>query len=312
MLGLIVGLIPVACAPPESAPGGGSPSAVGLSGRILTLGDVDPDTPTERVRRMQPLADHLAAGLTEHGISGGRVVIARNLREMAELMRDGKVDVYFDSAFPAVSVRRLAGSRIVLQGAILGVFEYAGVLVARKGEGIDGLEDLVGRVVAFEEPHSTTGFLLPFAAFAEKGLDLVERRYPRDRVDEDRVGYYFSGDEENSVALVLDGVVTAAALSTEDWNELPPEYRDELELISQTRTLPRQLVSVRSDLPEAVEAPLREELLALGGARLEEDSGAWSWDFRPLTPKAEAELARIESLAEEILSPANDNEGRLP
>ena len=81
----------------------------------ITLGDIDPDEPAKKINRFQPLADYLARNLGESGIQIGRVVIARDIEEMGQLLRDGSVDVYFDSAFPTLSVQGLSGSEIILR-----------------------------------------------------------------------------------------------------------------------------------------------------------------------------------------------------
>ena len=83
--------------------------------RTITLGDIDPDDPISKIKLFQPLADYLAENLGEFGIQQGWVVISRDLQEMAGLLNDGTVDVYFDSSFPTLAAQDLSGSEIILR-----------------------------------------------------------------------------------------------------------------------------------------------------------------------------------------------------
>ena len=46
---------------------------------VITLGDIDAEDPTKKLKRFTPLANYLAKHLSDHGIEEGRVVIAREL-----------------------------------------------------------------------------------------------------------------------------------------------------------------------------------------------------------------------------------------
>ncbi len=268
-------------------------------GRLLTIGDIDPDTPAHRIRRIKPLADALANQLGESGIGGGRVVIARDIDEMAKMLMDGTVDLYIDSTFPSISVRSIAASEIILAGSIKGFFEYSGIFVTARNE-VTSLEDLRGQVVAFEEQHSTSGYLLPYAALLAKGLTPEKIERPEAVVDPDHVGYYFSGDEENSLVLALDGTVAAAAVSTSDWDELPAAHRDQMRIVARTSSVPRQLVSLRPGIEGPLRTRLKEVLMDLPSGPLEDHPEAWVWSFKEMSEGTRESLARVEGLANSI------------
>ena len=50
--------------------------------------------------------------------------------------------------------------------------------MALKDSGLNGVEDLVGKIVAFEEPHSTSGFVLPAGTLVQRGYRLRELDAP--------------------------------------------------------------------------------------------------------------------------------------
>lgn len=289
----------VAC---QGDPPGGSqpapdPSASVPSGRVLTLGDIDPDTPAFKVERIEPLAAHLAPRLAMVGVSEVRVRIAPSIDRMIELLASDEVDVYLDSLYPTLRVRQMSGSRVILRMWVGDQSEYHSMFVAREENSLAGLADLEGRVVAFEEPHSTSGFFLPALHLRRRGHG-VERLASVDAPPPaGGAGYVFSGDAENTVEQVLRGRVDAGVISNEDYAALPEATRARLKVLGRTAAVPRRLVSVRRGLPENVTEALSAALLAVaeeGPVILDDAPRAWSWKFGALTPSA---VATIEQLA---------------
>ena len=84
--------------------------AASESGRVIVLGDIDPDEPVKKIERFTPLAQYLAGEMKDLGMVAGKVVIARDAAHMARLLREDKVDFYFDSAFPSLQVQSAAGA----------------------------------------------------------------------------------------------------------------------------------------------------------------------------------------------------------
>jgi phosphonate transport system substrate-binding protein len=272
----------------------------------LVLGDVEANMPIRRIRWIQPLADHLAAGLAEHGIQRGRVVVARDLQQMARHLEDGTVDVYLDSPLPTLAVQRLAGSEIILRRWVGDERVYWSVFAARADQEIQALDDLRGRVVAFQEKHSTTGFLLPVHSLLEQGYPLREVRSPQESVAADEIGYFFSGDEENTVDMLRTGRVAVGALSSQDLDALPAELRQQLQVVAHTDRLPRQLVSVRPGLDPELVRGIRGLLLGLTDADREAlagavDGGGWTWVFEDLSDEPRAGLERFTGTIERLV-----------
>ena len=247
-------LLAIACGSEATAPPASLTHAEPLEqSQIISIGDIDPDEPAKKIARFQPLADYLAANLADFGIREGRVVIAKDIEGMSQHLREGTVDIYFDSAFPALATQELSGSEIILRRWKGGVMEYWSSFIAKKGSGIASMEDFRGKVIAFEEPRSTSGFVLPAGTLIQRGFILTEVSGPGAQVGDDEIGYFFSGDEENTVELVIRSEADGGGISNQDYQELPGEYMDQLVLFDRTITVPRQLVSVRPGLaPELV------------------------------------------------------------
>ena len=231
--------------------------------QIIVLGDIDADEPTKKVRRFTPLADYLAKNLAEFGLREGKVRIARDIQEMGSFLKEGEIDVYFDSAFPTLAAQRISGSQVILRRWKQDEPEYWSTFIVRRDSGIDGVEDFVGKVVAFEEPYSTSGYVLPAGTLIQRGFHLKQVSGPDQLVGPGEIGYLFSMDEENTVELVLQGQVAGGGVSNQDYQKLPDELMDQLVALDRTITVPRQLVSVRPGLDPGVRQRIRELLIGL-------------------------------------------------
>ena len=263
------------------------------------MGDIDPDEPAKKIARFKPLAEYLAANLADFGIQKGQVVIARDIAEMGGYLSEGTVDIYFDSPFPTLATQDLSGSKIVLRRWKGGIVEYWSRFIAKKDGGIAGVEDFRGEVIAFEEPRSTSGFLLPAGTLIQRGFILTEVSGPGAQVAVDEIGYHFSGDEENTVELVLRGEVAGGSISNEDYEELPEAIIDQLLVFDRTITVPRQLVSVRPGLDPELVRGIQKLLIDLdqseeGLALLEGLKKTQKFDLP--TPESEDSLEELREL----------------
>jgi phosphonate transport system substrate-binding protein len=189
--------------------------------------------------------------------------VADSIPQMAAFAREGRVDLHIDSLFPALAVSRLSGSQLLLRRWKKGVGDYYSVMFVRKDSGIDRLEDLKGRSIAFEEPFSSSGYFLPKMVLAEAGYQLVRVQEALDPVSRDEVGYVFSNDDENTMVWVLRGKITAGAMDQENYLKYARNHLDRLQIIHQTFSLPRHVVSYRADLPASLVARVKEILLEM-------------------------------------------------
>ena len=231
--------------------------------QIIVLGDIDAHEPLKKVKRFGPLADYLAENLGELGIEEGKVLIARDIAEMGSFLKEGKVDIYFDSGFPTLAAQQISGSQIISRRWKGESATYWSTFVVRRDSSIRRVEDFVGKVVAFEEPYSTSGFVLPAGTLIQRGFSLVEVSGPDAAIGSDEIGYLFSLDEENTIELILEGRVAGGGVSNQDYEKLPPELMDRLVRFDRTITVPRQLVSVRPGLDPQLVVKIQHLLVGL-------------------------------------------------
>ncbi|MBY6058940.1 phosphate/phosphite/phosphonate ABC transporter substrate-binding protein [Leisingera daeponensis] len=230
--------------------------------RSLVIGTIS-DESVKETRIFLPFAEYLAAQLQEEGITAGEVRIARNIAHMAELLSRGEVDVFVDSPLVSLAVRARCGSRLVARRWKKGVAEYRSVVFVRRDSGIQSLEDLKGRVIAFEEAFSSSGYILPRHSIATQGVQLAAMSGPRAERPADATGYVFSGDDENTIEWVLRGLVDAGAMSLRGLKRRAGDDFGSLEVLLETESIPRHVVSVSPGTTAAFSSALQEALVSM-------------------------------------------------
>jgi phosphonate transport system substrate-binding protein len=239
------------------------PATEAPESRPIVLGDIS-DDPAEVIDGTQPLADYLAANLKEFGITEGQVRIATSTEELAQMLTNGEVDLYFDSTYPATLISDQVGAKIIVRRWRFGVEEYQSVIFASKDSGITSVEQLQGHMVAMDAPYSTSGFMLPAVYLTERGLKLVGKKSQGDPVASDEIGFVFSYDDQNTLQWVLSGLTDAGV--TDDFHfdvDFPDEARTQLVELARTEATPRQVGLVRFGLDERLTQAIIRVLTAM-------------------------------------------------
>ena len=262
--------------------------------KTVVLADIS-DNPQKKIRRFQPLANYLAAN--SHQFERGQVKIAPDMDTMIAWLKSGAVDIYIDSPYPAMLAMNQANVQPILRRWKKGNAEYHSLIFTMKDRQINSLSDLKGKIIAFEDPLSTTGYLLPLGKLTEMGLNPQEKSVSNTKVPADSIGYIFSDEDENSIEWLLSGKVAAAAMDNQSYEKLSADIKEKTLILAETEKVTRNLVMVRGDLPvEQIEA-ISSTLLTMdkteeGKVVLEKFSQTTKFDRLPESQS----LNRIQSL----------------
>ena len=95
---------------------------------------------------------------------------------------------------PQLAVQDLSGAEILLRRWKNGLVSYSSTFVVRRDSGITRVDEIVGKILAVEEPASTSGFLLPIGTLIQRGFVTKEVAGLESEVPPDQIGYFFTGD----------------------------------------------------------------------------------------------------------------------
>ncbi len=193
------------------------------------------------------------ASLTQETGRPIEIVLRESYAEMLESYRRGEIDLLVAGPFTYVKMQRDAGAELIA-GAQREGGPLMGAIVVRRDSGIESIEGLEGRSLAFTDTYSTTGYLLPRVALAQHGFS-----QPADALSE----VILSGHHTASRDALLAGRIDAAAMATYFIEELSPEQQGQLRSIFMTSPLPPEPIFARPDLDENLRAEIKTALLSM-------------------------------------------------
>jgi phosphonate transport system substrate-binding protein len=230
----------------------------------LTLGLVAEANQKQVEEHFREFSRYVAKRLTSRSTVEGQVTAAPSQAGLARLLTERKVDFYFESAHPTYMINTVYGAgKLLLRRWKGGVAEYQGLIFANKTGETTRLEDLPGKIIAFEDPESTSGYFLQKSLLTKKGFKLAQKKELDTSVPAGQVGYVFANSQNRLIDWVLTKRVAAGAFSNSDYSSLDEKKKSDLKVLAETVSVPRHLVSVRKDLAPTLVDQLRKILLAM-------------------------------------------------
>jgi phosphonate transport system substrate-binding protein len=136
-----------------------------------------------------------------------------------------------------------------------GSLGYRSCLIVHSDSDIFSPEDTGGKTFAFNDPNSTSGYLVPMTFFlAEMGVD------PKTYFSK----LTFSGSHEASIIAVANKKVEIASTNLSDMQQLVRENkvpRTSLRVIWVSKLIPNDPVAIRKDLPASLRQAIQNSLV---------------------------------------------------
>jgi phosphonate transport system substrate-binding protein len=254
--------------------------------RTITLGVISKRTQAEVEPQFRDFVRYIARKMGGRSPVEGKVLVAPSIVRLEKLIEEDKVDFYMESPYTTYLINATGTALPLLRRWKSGAAEYRGVLFTKKDSGAERVEDLRGRMIALEDPGSTSGYFLPKVFLAAKGLKLAEKSSLDAAVAPGEIGYIFGYSTARVIDLVLTRKVVAGAFSNEDYDRLDAKKKSEVVVLAETENFPRYFVSIRKELDPEVAGRLQDVLLAMhqdaeGRAVLEKLENTTKFDLAP-------------------------------
>jgi phosphonate transport system substrate-binding protein len=158
-----------------------------------------------------------------------------------------------------------------------GSLGYRSCLIVHADSDVFSPEDTAGKTFAFNDPNSTSGYLVPSAFFMmEMGID-PQKHFSK---------VTFSGSHEASILAVTNRKIDVASTNLPDVQQLTRENkvpRGAVRVIWVSKLIPNDPVVVRKDLPPTLRAAIQESLVSMKSRNPEafKEIGAWVGSFVP-------------------------------
>ena len=232
--------------------------------RTLALGIVSEMNQKEIEAYYRDFIFYVARKLSSAPEVEGKVIVASTPSELAKLLGQQKVDFYMESAYSTYVINDVQGAgKLLLRRWQRGKPEYQSLIFTKRNGGINRLDDLRGKIVVFEDPESTSGYLLPKFFLLRNGFKLSEKGGLDASVAPGEIGYVFASSQQKLVDLVLTSQAAGGAFSDDDYAKLDEKAKADVGILAQSERFPRHLVSVRKDMAPALADRLKAILLAM-------------------------------------------------
>lgn len=207
-------------------------------------------TPEEGFAHYQRLLDYIGKKMNRPV----EFIAQTSYREANELLAGAKVTAAFVCGKPYVDGHDNFGLEILAAPQVKGKTVYYSNLIVHKESAYEGLKDLKGKVFAFADPMSNSGWLVPTYELAKMG-ETADSFFER---------YIYTYGHDKSIKSVAQKVADAAAVDSLIYNyQLAhnPKYAAQTRVIGTSLPFGIPPVVVPKELDPALKTAMREILI---------------------------------------------------
>lgn len=137
--------------------------------RTIIFGRVPADNVNVVLRQMTPLKNYLEKVLD----ANVAIRFAQNYDNVVQNLKD-TYDMALLGPAAYVKANEIFGAVPLVKPLRDGEPTYVGIIIVRKDSGINTIDDLRNKRIAFTDPQSTSGFIFPVHLFAKHGLEIYK------------------------------------------------------------------------------------------------------------------------------------------
>ncbi len=164
-------------------------------------------TPSENSEVVQANGKRLSQYFNEKLGVDTETFMATDYTALIEAMRSGQVQLAWLPPFSFVKAEEIADAVVLLKAKRKGETSLYSAIITRADKGIKTLKDLKGKNMAWVDPASSSGFIIPKAALKlEHGID-ADKFFKRQ---------IYAGSHDALVLAVVNGTVDAGATFCND------------------------------------------------------------------------------------------------
>ena len=240
----------------------------------MTFALLSTENAAEITRRWGPILAQLESDL---GVKI-KPVTATDYRGTIEALKFKKAELGHlgPKSYVAASTNNYANVEPIAQLQLAnGSLGYRSCLIVHVDSDVFSPEDMAGKTFAFNDPNSTSGYLVPSAFFMMEMNTDPAKLFSK---------VIFSGSHEASILAVANKKVDVASTNLPDLQQLTRENkvpRGALRVIWVSKLIPNDPIVVRKDMPASLKSAVQESLTTMKARHPEtfKEIGAWVGGF---------------------------------
>lgn len=203
------------------------------------------------IKNNRPLKEYLERTLGKKI----ELIVTTDYSSMIEAMRHGRLDLAYFGPLSYVLARQKSEIEPFVAIKSKGSTTYQSVVIGNSASGVNRIEDIKGKNVAYGDKVSTSSHLIPKSVLAEKGLD-VGRDYKE----------HFVGSHDAVAMAVQNGHAQAGGLSRPIFESLVERKivdPSKVKVLEYSKPFPQYPWTMRSNLKPELKEKIRTAFLGL-------------------------------------------------
>lgn len=233
-----------------------------------------------------------------------KVSIPSSFIAVVEAFGTNRADVAAMNTFGYMLANEKYGVEAKITVIRYGQSTYKSQFIAKTKSMINSIEDLAGKKVAFVDPASTSGYLLPLKLLKDKDIK------PKETV--------FAMRHDSVVSMIYQGQVDAGATfySPPANNEIQdarrlvktqyPNVEEEIKIVELTESIPNDPIVFRKDLPEEVKKTITDTFLAYVKTPEGKDAFEKLYGVTDMQPATDKDYDKVRELLKALGKSANE------
>jgi phosphonate transport system substrate-binding protein len=222
--------------------------------RELLIGLIPEQNIFKQIERYKPLAGYLSE---KTGITVRLTILSRYGDIIDRFVQRGLDGAFLGDLTGALAIEKLYIEPVVRPVNLDGSTYSYGYIIVRNDSGIKTVPDMKGKVIAFVDRATVTGYLFPLSYFRSHGVENLKDFFSE---------VYFTGSHDSSAHAVLDGRADIGCIKNTIYNNLisrDPKIKSELRIIAKSPPMPESTLCLRKDLPADTREMIKKVLLTM-------------------------------------------------
>jgi len=190
-----------------------------------------------------------------------KTAVPTSYAAVVEALGTDEADIAWLATFAYILAHDINGAEVGLTTIRNGLENYKGQFITRNDSGINKLTDIKGKIVAYTDAASTSGFIYPSAIL--KQINVVPKRY------------VFAGGHTQAIIAVLEGNAdVACTFWSPEHNGDPqdarkyvletyPDVFKKTKIIGYTDWIPNDTVTFRKELPSEMKSKIINAIMEI-------------------------------------------------
>lgn len=189
-----------------------------------------------------------------------KVAVPTSYASVIEAIGTEETDIAWLATFAYILANEKFGAEVELTTVRNGLEKYKGQFVALAGSGIEDLNDIEGKVIAYTDAASASGYIYPSAILSKKGIKPARS--------------LFAGGHPQAILAVYQGTADVGCTfwSPPDENgdirdarraviDTYPDIVDKIKIVGYTEWIPNDTVTFRKGFPEDMKIKIVNALI---------------------------------------------------